>query len=241
VRGRGTVLALPLLALPLAAAEPLSYEVAPATVVPSVLLAGDEEAWAEVPRVQWGPDEYLTEFRAVWSQAGLSLRFDARDPDPWHTMTGHDEHLWDEEVVEIFLDLARSGRDYAEIEINPAGVICDVRMRQAWPDKQMDLAWDFSGLESSVSIRRDAGEQPVGWTAVIHLPWEGFGSLPSSEGVGLPPAPGDRWRFNLFRIERPGGKAAPEKDAVFAAWSPPGGESFHVPKAFRDLVFVAKE
>jgi uncharacterized sulfatase len=54
----------------------------------------------------------------------------------------------------------------------------------------------------------------------------------------LPPKPGDRWRFNVFRIERPGGPGAPEKDAQFLAWSPTGNRSFHVPLAFRDLVFA---
>ena len=47
----------------------------------------------------------------------------------------------------------------------------------------------------------------------------------------------DRWRFNVFRLERPHGKADPEKDLVAAAWSPPGEPSFHVPAAFRDFVY----
>ena len=55
--------------------------------------------------------------------------------------------------------------------------------------------------------------------------------------LGLP-APGDRWRFNVFRIERPGGKASPEKGAVQVAWSKPSVDSFHDPSVFRDMVFV---
>lgn len=43
-------------------------------------------------------------------------------------MTRRDEHLWEEEVVEAFLDLDRAGRDYAEIEISPGNVVCDVRV-----------------------------------------------------------------------------------------------------------------
>ena len=53
-----------------------------------------------------------------------------------------------------------------------------------------------------------------------------------------PRSPGDGWRFNVFRIERPGGKANPEKDAVFAAWSKPSVKSFHDPAVFRDMVFL---
>ena len=54
----------------------------------------------------------------------------------------------------------------------------------------------------------------------------------------LPPRPDDRWRFNVFRIERPGGPKEPEKDALYLAWSPTGQAGFHVPQAFRDLVFA---
>jgi hypothetical protein len=54
----------------------------------------------------------------------------------------------------------------------------------------------------------------------------------------LPPEPGDRWRFNVFRIKRPGGPGAPERDAIYAAWAVPDGPSFHVPAVFRDLRFL---
>ena len=204
----------------------------------TALMAGADAGWYSARRVSFGPDEYRTTFSAVWSDDGLFLRFDARDPQPWHTKTGRDDSLWDEEVVEIFLDPAGGGRDYAELEISPANVVTDVRMVQPWPDKQMDLGWDFAGLETRVHPLRDASGRTIGWTAVAFIPWSAFRSLPSAAGARLPPRPDDRWKFNVFRIERPGGPEAPERDAVFAALSDPGRESFHVPAAFQDLVFA---
>ena len=56
----------------------------------------------------------------------------------------------------------------------------------------------------------------------------------------MPPKPEDAWRFNVFRVKRPGGKSAPEVGAVEVAWSPPPGESFHMPEAFRDFVFAPR-
>jgi hypothetical protein len=204
----------------------------------TALMAAQDAGWYSARRAWFGPDAYRTTFSAVWSNDGLFLRFDARDPSPWHTKTRRDDSLWDEEVVEIFLDPGRAGRDYAELEISPANVVTDVRMVQPSPDKQMDLGFDLAGLETRVHPMRDAGGQTIGWTAVAFIPWGAFRSLPSAAGVRLPPRPDDRWRFNVFRIERPGGPGAPEKDAVFAALSDPGGGSFHVPAAFRDLVFA---
>jgi Carbohydrate family 9 binding domain-like len=219
------------------AADAPSYTVAATTAERASLLAADEAGWTGAPTIAWGPTLYETRFRALWSEAGLFLRFDADDASPWHTMTREDEHLWDEEVVEIFIDLDRSGHDYYELEINPANVVCDLRMIAPWPNQKGDIDFDLAGLETRVHPRKGAGTAS-GWTATAFLPWSGFRPLPSASRLALPPKPGDAWRFNVFRIERPGGPKDSAKGAVFAAWSPPSGRSFHDAGAFRDLVFA---
>jgi hypothetical protein len=72
--------------------------------------------------------------------------------------------------------------------------------------------------------------------ATASIPWSAFTHLPAPPR--LPPQAGERWKFNVFRIKRPGGPAAPEDGVVYAAWSPTGGPSFHVPAAFRDFVYA---
>jgi len=217
-----------------AAAE---YRVARAGADRALLLEGTSAAWASASSITWGPAPYETGFRALWSAEGLFLRWDATDPDPWHTMTRRDDHIWEEEVVEIFLDLDRSGRQYYELEVNPANVVCDLRMIAPWPDKEGDIDWNLEGLETRVVPLLDARGAKAGWTATAFLPWNGFRPLPSARAISLPPNEGDAWRFNVFRIKRPGGASDPGKDAVFAAWSPPPGPSFHAPDAFVSFVF----
>ena len=226
-----------LLVLALAAAEPAGYDVARAGAERSVLLQGGDATWSKAKTIAWGPAKYTTSFRALWDDAGLYLRWDATDPDPWWTMTKRDEWLWQEEVVEIFLDIDGSGTNYAEVEISPGNVICDVRMVTPWPNKQMDYAWNLEGLQSHVRVLSDASGQKTGWTATAFLPWSGFKSLPSAASLTFPPKDGQAFRFNVFRVERPNGKKAPDKDAVEVAWSKPPVESFHVPSAFRSFVF----
>lgn len=229
------------LALAASAAPPAKprYEVAATAAASGSLLAGDAAAWQGAPRIQWGPAPYATDFAALWSSDALYLRFDARDPAPWHTMTRRDEHLWEEEVVEVFLDLDRSGRNYAELEISPANVVCDVRMVRPHPNKKYDLTWNLEGLETRVVPFTDDAGRTMGWTALARLPWTGFRTLPSAARIALPPRAGDKWRFNVFRVERPGGKERPLLGAVEVAWSDPRSPSFHVPASFRDLVFAA--
>jgi hypothetical protein len=210
-----------------------AYRVVASTRSHDELLSGAAAVWegANANRIEWGAERYRTSFEALWNDMGLYVRFRATDPAPWHTYTQRDDPLWDEEVVEIFLDLDRSGRDYAEIEVSPANVVCDVRMVSPSPDKEMDLSWDLVGLESRVDV------DPTGWTSTAYLPWEGLRSLPSASNVSLPPKADDRWRFNVFRIERPYGPEKPNRNVVFSAWSRPSGASFHEPAVFRDFVF----
>ena len=77
-----------------------------------------------------------------------------------------EDPIWAEEVVEIFLDLDRSGKNYAEIEISPNNVVTDVRMVSGMPDKEMDLAWNLEGLESHVRLNKYRDGRTAGWTAV---------------------------------------------------------------------------
>jgi hypothetical protein len=228
-----------LVAVSAAAVQEQGYTVRRAEVPRAALLAADAGAWADAGSIEWGPSEYSTAFRALWSDDGLYVLWEAVDPSPWSTMTERDAHLWEEEVVEVFLDLDGSGTHYYELEINPAGVVCDLEMISPSP-WEGDFAWDLEGLETRVHTRTGEAGATAGWTAVAFLPWSGFRSLPSARTVALPPKPGDAWRFNVFRIKRPGGPGNPKQDAVLAAWSPPSGPSFHEPAAFRPFTFEAR-
>lgn len=185
--------------------------------------------WDGAGEVVWGPEPYRTRFRALWNEHGLHLRFDAEDDAPWFTMTERDDRLWEEEVVEIFLDPLADGR-YVEVELNPANVVCDLRRlgpeeTASDPIGPMDRGFSVAGMETTVSMSEDR------WIGTLFLPWSGL-------GLAGPPPPGAALPFNVFRIKRPGGPEAPDAGAVFAAWSPTGSPSFHVPEAFRPLRLV---
>lgn len=230
------LLTMMMLEMPVEAQRPAGYDVRRARASVADLLDGQPDAWRPAAVIGWGPEPYTTRLRALWSPAALFLRFDAVDDSPWSTLTVRDDPIWDEEVVEIFLDLDGSGTNYAELEISPANVVCDVRMVRGVPDKQMDLGWNIEGLDTRV--RHGGVDGGRGWMALARVPWTGLGSLPSAARVTLPPAPGDAWRFNAFRIKRPHGPADPARDAIFAAWSDTGDPSFHVPAAFRPFRLV---
>jgi hypothetical protein len=203
----------------------------------AALLAADDDAWAAAPMLSWGEAPFATRFRALWSAEALYARFDADDTSPWFTMRQRDASIWEEEVVEIFLDPAGRGVDYFELEISPANVACDLRVRTPYPNLKSETAFDLGGLETAVVLRGEGPGQAPGWTATAVMPFAGLRGLPVPRDVRLPPDPGDAWRFNVFRIKRPNGPMRPKDGAILAAWSPTGGPSFHVPAAFQAFTF----
>jgi hypothetical protein len=215
-----------------------SYDVRWTTASDHVLLGEDGEAsdreWRRAQWIAWGEAPYGTSFGALWNDRALFLRFVADDRSPWHTMTSRDDRIWEEEVVEIFLDPSGSGVNYAELEINHANVVCDLVVTQPWPELRSDPGWHFANLRTTVIDR--AGAASPGWTAHARVPWEDFQTLPTD--ATLPPPVGSSWRFNVYRIKRPNGPARPHEGAIYAAWSPTGGPSFHVPAAFRPFRFM---
>ena len=194
-----------------------------------------------------GPAPWRTRFRACWDRDALHVRFDAEDSAPWHTMNRRDDHIWEEEVVELFLDADGSGLHYAELEISPANVVCDLDVATPWPHLKSLTAWDWDGLTSTVHPWKEPGSGPGGWTAVARLPWTGLRSLypgpgrwPSprpearpgsstssaSNAPGGPPPVGGRRLCRLVEaggpeFSRPGGLSAP--DVPLGETDPPPG------------------
>jgi hypothetical protein len=214
--------------------QPASYDVQPTVTARADLLAATAEDWADAMEVTWGPEPYRTHFRALWRPDGLCVRFDVEDRHPWHTMTHRDACLWEEEVVEIFLDPTSAGYDYAELEINPANVVCDLHIEQLEPERRVHMDWNFAGLETAVHRVEGCDD----WVAIAWMPFADFASLSAATGARLPVVAGDCWQFNVFRIKRPHGPAQPDHEPIYAAWSVPEAPTFHTPGSFRPLRFL---
>jgi Carbohydrate family 9 binding domain-like len=160
-----------------------------------------------------------TSFKTAWDDGELRVLFHATDDDAWATHTAHDAPLYEEEVVEIFLDPTGDLESYFEIEVNPLNAVCDLVLRRSRSGYRKDFAWHCEGLRTAVRKTENA------WSAEISIP---FASLaPSLPVIGQP------WRANFYRIDRP--KNSPWE---LSAWSPTGLPLFHVQEKFGWLDFA---
>jgi hypothetical protein len=216
----------------------------------------DEFTWAALPRVGRfrtirGPQatpQRATNASVAWDDRNLYVAFICRDPDPWSRMKNRDDRLWEEEVVEVFLDPDGDTQNYPELEVSPNNVVVDLLIpRPRSGNFKQAVAWDIAGLQTAVA--RHTG----GWTVEIAMPWKSL----AGAGVSAAPKPGDRWRVGLYRIERPGGPAKADRIAAlqkagdktgaeklqendeYLAWSPTRGDrGFHDPERFGIVEFV---
>jgi hypothetical protein len=180
--------------------------------------------------------------RLLWDQAQLYFLFVAQDPDVWSTYDQRDAQLWQEEVVEIYIDPDGDGLNYAEIEVNPLNAVFDLLLSQPWARGGRGYAeWD-PHFESAVQVDgtiNQEGDVDRGWTAELALPWEALGTQIRDVmgGQALPPRPGDTWRFNLYRFERLRQDGA-EVNVEASAWGTVGRVDFHVPERFGFVTFA---
>jgi len=168
--------------------------------------------------VAGGAPEQGTSFWLLRNDAELRLLFDCADRDPWATFTRRNAPLYNEEVVEVFLDPEGDLLAYFEIEVNPLNAVLDLVVRRTRTGLRKEFRWECEGLRTLV--KRDAR----GWIAEISIPFRAI--------VAEPPAPGGQWRANFCRIDRPRGR-----DWELSAWSPTGRPRFHTPERFGIVQF----
>jgi hypothetical protein len=213
-------------------------------LIPTLTVAQQAASWLSIEHdmcaADWGsvtqyltlrqtvtgaPLRQATTVRIIATHTHLWLCFDCADADAWSTLTQHDDPIYTEEVVELFIAAGESTpTQYFELEVNPGNVRFDgiiVNPDEVRSTMSLDTSWD--PIWSSWT-RCDA----AGWRCVMALPWT---SLGMSTGIGT-------WRMNLYRIDRPRDGSPSEE----SAWSPtlriPG--DFHIPSRFGFLVVTAE-
>ena len=190
-------------------------------------------AWQQAPpaRMEYESRDYTarpeiaTSVRLLWSDAYLYLgyecpftkltMFEPPQLDRERYSGERNASLWDRDVVEAFIGGdAQNLKHYTEYEVAPTNEKLDLTL--SLPER--DFAWS-SHFQSMVKIDQKAKV----WTCEMRIPLK---ALSESQ-----PAPGARWRINLYRCDR-------AKNA-FLAWSPTlSAGGFHEPEKFGILEFV---
>lgn len=206
-----------------------------------------ESAWENAPKteafVRLGPVEEsaasTTWAKMLWDDDYLYVAFYCEDRKLWATYQAQDDPLYEEDVVEIYIDPDGDGENYLEIEVNPLNTIFDLWLTK--PRKQGGQAykdWTMEGLKTAISMSgnlNDHSSPDEYWVCEMALPFEAMAFC--AESVAMPPKKNDTWRVNLYRFDR-ASTLDPAREAT--GWSQTGGGQ-HVPGKFGKLVFSGEK
>ncbi len=176
-----------------------------------------------------------TSAKLLWDDRFLYVGFECEDADAWATYTKRDAYLWEEEVVEVYLDPSGKGKHYKEFEVNPLGALIDLDILEAVNGNPGDvpshLRWNAKDIRWAAKAQGttdNRNDKDMGWTAEFAIPLEDC--LIAGDKLFI----GDSWRAQFYRIER--AKGSSNETAEFQAWSPT--DTFHRPERFGILHFA---
>ncbi len=168
-----------------------------------------------------------TTVAAYFDDQFVTVVFSGADDHIVATHLDHDDPLYEEDVVEVFLAPV-STVEYFEIEVSPLGTTFDARIES--PDgvrasMRADVEWDCAGLVAAVR-KTPESRKLMTIDTVLRIPFESLKcSLPRN---------GESWRGNFFRIDR-----HPAEGDEYSAWRPTMKDpaDFHVAASFGRFLF----
>lgn len=171
-----------------------------------------------------------THVKACYDDSTLYFFFVCNDPDIWTSFTQRDEHLWENDAVEIFIDVDNVPETYVEIEVSPANVVFDSYIVDPVKiDVPKTALFNLKGIRTAVVVSGTLNERDDKddyWTVEIAIP---FADLANENIKEVTTA--TEIRINLYRLDENQGM-----EHMSYAWSPTFAR-FHEPAYFGNLTF----
>jgi len=173
--------------------------------------------------------------RMTWDEQNLYLFVQVTDSDIYSQYKAHDEPLWKQDVVELFIDADGNRRGYVELQVNPNNTTFDswFMSTRAQPG---DEAWT-SNMQTAVRVRGTAdkaGDADQGWDVEIAIPLAAVKGRDDAMKVRLPPQVGDVWKLNIVRVDYRSSGGSPG----VSSWNRISYSDFHALERMLTVVFA---
>lgn len=197
----------------------------------NLLVNGDltKEEWRQaeglqlIETVSGNEIAYPTKVKLLWNDEYIYAGFECVEDYVLATMTEYNDKLYEEDVVELFLDADKDRKTYIEIEVNPNNAVLHYGIHNNLTGKLTQYARVDNHIESAVIYNQDKKRLMVEF------------AIPLTEFVSasnIPPKQGDTWLFNAYRINH-----KKDKTIEYYAGAKTGEINFHKPECFGTLVF----
>lgn len=162
----------------------------------------DKTDWTTLPALGKDPKGYITKAKLLYSDKGIYFLFFCEDKKLTATMQADFLDLWNEDVIEIFLQPDAAVPAYFEYELSPLNYELPITI---YNEKGKLNSWMPFHYEAERKTRHavtvQGGAQKSGaatrsWTSEIFIPYQLLKPLFKNA-----PVSGTRWRGNLYRID----------------------------------------
>ena len=175
--------------------------------------------------------------RMSWDEDNFYVFVSVTDPDIVSQYKNHDDPLYKQDAVEVFIDADGNRRGYVELQVNPNNATFDswFATTRAQPG---DEKWD-SGMVTAVKLKgtSEPGDADQGWDAEIAIPYAAVKGRDDQMNVHIPPQVGDRWRVNVVRVDVKTGSTAAFSGGA-SSWNRITCSDFHALDRMLTVVFA---
>lgn len=190
----------------------------------------DATPWTRLTVFPDYPSEHQTEFKMLYSDKGIYVLFNCGDSALTNTLKEDRAPLYNEDVVEVFLQPDSSRSHYFEYELSPLNYETPLLIfnnqgdLNSWhpfeirEERKLKHATDTSAM----AMRNEPGKS--GWKAEFFIPFDLLRPL-----NGHQPKSGEQWKANFYRIDY-------DKGEALWAWKLNSG-NFHEYQHFGTIIF----
>jgi LmbE family N-acetylglucosaminyl deacetylase len=172
---------------------------------------------------------YTTYVQVFYDETTFYVAFHCNDKDIHSRYTRRDDRLWEEEAVEVFIDMDATPSNYVEIEVSPKNILYDSYIVDPQKiDVPRTSEFNLPGIRTAASVdgttdnRKDTDRS---WSVEIAIPFADLDKNFSADQLKS-----YNWKINFYRINEDG------TPLQYMAWSQMQG-SFHQPDKFGRIIF----
>lgn len=195
-----------------------------------------ESAWqaaAHTPRfvdtMSGGAASFAASAQMTWDDQNLYVAFAVADDYIHSTFTHHDEHMWEQDTIELMIDPGADQRNYFEIQVAPTGQTFDTRYDTR--RQPMDAAHNLFGhMDWESHVNAKVMTRDGGYAVELAIPWTAFAAGTPPAGK---PASGDTWGINLYAMD-----TRSDGSQRACGWSAVRVPDFHALDHFARVTFV---
>lgn len=162
----------------------------------------NKTGWISIPALRRDQRAYMTKAKVLYSDKGIYFLFFCEDKKLTATLQADFLDLWNEDVIEIFMQPDAAVPAYFEYELSPLNYELPIMI---YNEKGKLNSWmpfhyvDDRKTRHTVTVqggKQKSSAQISSWTSEIFIPYQLMKPLFKNA-----PASGTRWKGNLYRID----------------------------------------